>query len=153
MVSDDERRRIAERLRGLRRGANNVTQLNHGPTWSLAWCVLGDGLDECGTGDWFERMCARLADLIEPGDTSQSCRDSVACDREAPETCEHWLDGECYALRTVRPVDRETLLALAEEMTWCYEGAASAEGDGTVGAWVVMSYADRIREACGEVVR
>lgn len=115
MVTDDERREVAERLRGLRRGAHNVTQLNHGPTWSLAWCVLGDGLDECGTGDWFERMCARLADLIEPGDTSQSCRDSVACDREAPETCEHWLDGECYALRTVRPVDRETLLALADK--------------------------------------
>lgn len=46
MVSDNERREAAERLRGLRRGANNVTQLNHGPTWSLAWCVLGDGLDE-----------------------------------------------------------------------------------------------------------
>lgn len=83
MVSDDERRRIAERLRGLRRGANNVTQLNHGPTWSLAWCVLGDGLDECGTGDWFERMCARLADLIYPGDMSQGRRDIVACDRDA----------------------------------------------------------------------
>ena len=47
--------------------------------------------------------------------------------------------------------DREALLALAEEMTWCYEGAASAEGDGTVGAWVVMQYADRIRKACGVV--
>ena len=34
-------------------------------------------------------------------------------------------------------------------MTWCYEGAASAEGDGTVGAWAVMQYARRIREALG----
>lgn len=83
MVGDDERRLVAEKLRGLRRNANNVTQLNHGPTWSLAWCVLGDELDECGTGDWFERMCARLADLIYQGDTSLSCRDTVACDRDA----------------------------------------------------------------------
>lgn len=98
MVSDDERRRIAERLRGLRRGANNVTQLNHGPTWSLAWCVLGDGLDECGTGDWFERMCARLADLIEPGDTSQSCRDSVACYREDPEPCMRFMGALVVAI-------------------------------------------------------
>lgn len=46
--------------------------------------------------------------------------------------------------------DRDALLELADEMTWCYEGAASAEGDGMVGAWVVMQYADRIREALGE---
>lgn len=123
MVSDDERREVAERLRGLRRGANNVTQLNHGPTWSLAWCVLGDGLDECGTGDWFERMCARLADLIDPGDTSQSCRDSVACDRDA-------------------------LLALEDEMD-AYSGHFSTGmQECTVQAWAVA-----IREACGEVVR
>lgn len=48
-------------------------------------------------------------------------------------------------------IDLSGLLGLAEEMTWCYEGAAGADGDGTVGAWVVMEYADRIRELCGEV--
>lgn len=123
MVSDDERRRIAERLRGLRRGANNVTQLNHGPTWSLAWCVLGDGLDECGTGDWFERMCARLADLIDPGDTSQGCRDTVACDREAllslAEKARKLGDEEggpaSYAVRcTFRVFARDIYKALGE---------------------------------------
>ena len=123
MVSDDERRRIAERLRGLRRGANNVTQLNHGPTWSLAWCVLGDGLDECGTGDWFERMCDRLADLIDPGDTSQGCRDTVACDREAllslAEKARKLGDEEggpaSYAVRcTFRVFARDIYKALGE---------------------------------------
>lgn len=70
MATDDERREVAERLRGLKRDENNVTQINHGPTWSLAWCVLGDELVECIPQDWFERMCARLADLIEPEDGS-----------------------------------------------------------------------------------
>lgn len=71
-VIDCERREVARRLRGLKRNGHNVTQLNHGPTWSIAWCVLGDELSACVPGDWFERMCARLADLIEP-----------TCDRDA----------------------------------------------------------------------
>ena len=122
MVSDEERREVAERLRGLRRDANSVTQLNHGPTWSLAWCVLGDGLDECGTGDWFERMCARLADLIDPGDTSLSCRDTVACDREA-------------------------LLALADKMSR-YASLRKSHGM-DVDTMAVMAWVHRIREALG----
>lgn len=66
MANDDERRLVAERLMGLRRDGSGVTQLNHGATWSLACCVLGDELDKCEPSDWFERMCARLADLMDP---------------------------------------------------------------------------------------
>ena len=144
MATDDERREVAERLRGLRRDKNNVTQLNHGPTLSLAWCVLGDELVECIPQDWFERMCARLADLIEPSGNVK-CVAEVKVDGEKLKKLVHDAVSE-YA-----GVDREALLALADEMTWCYEGAASAEGDGTVGAWVVMQYADRIRKAVREV--
>ena len=141
MVSDDERREAAERLRGLRRDKNNVTQFNHGPTWSLAWCVLGDELDECGTGDWFERMCARLADLIDPD-----------CD-----------EGRYEGVHTARPVDRDALLALADGLEADADRIVKAARNAQFGCGPRMeeakhdacewrSIAHRIREACGEVV-
>lgn len=102
-----------------------------GGGWTSGTCyytiIQPIGLPDTSREDGGHALYSALADLIDP-----DCREGA---------------------RPPRPVDREALLALAEEMTWCYEGAASAEGDGTVGAWVVMSYADRIREACGEVVQ
>lgn len=130
MATDDERREVAERLRCLRKDTDALTNLNHGITWSLAWCVLGDDLDEFGTTDWFERMCARLAGLVDPD-----------CD-----------EGRYSVARTVRPVDRESLLELAEEMRSHADAAASADGYPYVNAGELWSYADRIREACGEEV-
>ena len=146
MVTDDERREVAERLRGLKRDANNVTQFNHGPTWSLAWCVLGDELDECGAGEWFERMCARLADLIEPGESGQNLdtnRDSVS--KESP------------AIQKAPECDREELLAEAKEAeksAWYF--ALDHDEDElrdrlTEAAEEFSDVARRIREACGEV--
>ena len=126
MVTDDERREVAERLREL-----------HLNPWDDAACEIAQcaGIACCNsechgsneTPECTMALCAHLADLIDPD-------------------CE---EGRYEGVRTTRPVDREALLALADEMTWCYEGAASAEGDGMVGAWVVMQYADRIREALG----
>ena len=128
MVTDDERRRVAERLRGLKRNENNVTQLNHGPTWSLAWCVLGDEMDKCGAGDWFERMCERLADLIEPGESRhESGQNQDSVQKESP------------AVPKAPECDREALLALAEEM------------EGICDLLPVRRWAHSIREACGEV--
>lgn len=72
-----------------------------------------------------------VLDALRCGDTQYDCFTALA----------ELVEPDC---------DRDALLALAEEMTWCYEGAVSAEGDGTVDAWIVMRYADRIREACGE---
>lgn len=129
MATDDERREVAERLRCLRKDTDALTNLNHGIMWSLAWCVLGDDLDEFGPTDWFERMCARLADLIDPD-----------CD-----------EGRYSVARTVRPVDREALLAIADEIDAAYVEAAQMLGlpraadEGTV-------FSRLIREACGEEV-
>lgn len=63
MVTDDERRRVAERLRRL-----------NAPSLIALMSIL-----DVGGRD----MCARLADLIEPRDMSRGCRDTVACDRDA----------------------------------------------------------------------
>lgn len=50
------------------------------------------------------------------------------------------------------PCDRDALLALAKEMQGYADGAASGDGFPYVNAGALWSYADRIREACGEVV-
>ena len=49
--------------------------------------------------------------------------------------------------------DVEALLALAEEMQGYADVASCGDGFPYVNAGSLWSYADRIREACGEVVR
>lgn len=68
MTTDSERREVAARLRSLRMTAPGVTSVGHGHLWSLLWAVSGEELGESNRCDWFERMCSRLADLIEPTD-------------------------------------------------------------------------------------
>lgn len=102
MVTDDERRRVAERLRRL-----------NAPSMIALMSIL----DVSGRD-----MCTRLADLIEPGDMSHGCRDTVAC-------------------------DRETLLALADDV----DGAADDSGGFEPLAGMLRDISRRIREACNAV--
>ena len=72
---------------------------------------------------------ARLADLIDPD-------------------CEE----DCYeGLRTVRAVDREALLALADEMGHPIKQAVYNQTAGVRREHIMAEYARRIREACGVV--
>ncbi|WP_317415108.1 hypothetical protein [Thermophilibacter provencensis] len=71
-------------------------------------------------------MCTRLADLIEPGNMSHGCRDTVACDRDA-------------------------LLALADEMGHPIRQAVWFQTAGVRREHIMAEYARRIREACGVV--
>ena len=128
-MSDDERREVAERLRSF------VTDDS----------VYAD-VDACrvlhSIGLYYKDIdriyfsgfdVARLADLIDP-----DC-----------------AEGRYSVARTVRPVDRGALLALADEIEY---GASSDDGEyhdlpATMVAAVArkqMEYARRIREACGE---
>ena len=120
MATDDERRRVAERLRGL-----DYIDLQE----SLI-CAYLDALGIKGYEDWIG-IAHRLADLIDPD-----------CD-----------EGRYEGVHTARPVDREALLALAEEMDRRQHDVATAATDGVVDAWCLREYADLIREACGEAVR
>ena len=86
MATDDERRTVVERLRSLRSVGAGVTNMNHGYMWSLLWAASGEELSESELNNWFERFCARLADLIEPdttSDTTSHGADTTKCDREA----------------------------------------------------------------------
>ena len=96
----DERRLVAERLRGL----------DYSDLQESLICAYLDALGIKGYEDWIG-IANRLADLIEPSD--------------------HIGDSD-------KMVDREALLALADEMT-------VEKGD-------IWRWSRRIREACGEVV-
>ena len=123
MVSDDERREVAERLR--KKSRKYARELFSRHTSINAYHEVREVL--YGTDGAPKSLCEffdRLADLIDPD-----------CD-----------EGRYSVARTARPVDRDALLALAEEL----------EGEGLDG-WAsgpvnVGEYARRIREACGEVV-
>ena len=124
MPTDDERREVAERLRGIKTTREGC---GHDLCCDL-WEAVFDSDYRC------DEMCDeceiaaldRLADLIEPSDTSQSCRDTVACDREA-------------------------LLELADDVS--ESGAIATMIDASEGtkllAEMLLDIAHRIRDACG----
>ena len=117
MATDDDRRRVAERLREY-------------ASWDEEGCLTdcaewGESvLDLLNCGDTDRETYAALADLIDPGDTSPSCRDTVACDREA-------------------------LLALADKID--HHADLRKRLDMDIETMVARAWAQRIREACGEV--
>ena len=123
-MTDEERSEVARRLRGIKDTREGCGHDLCCDLWSAVFdsdyrCT--DLCDECEVA-----VLNSLADLIEPGDMSHGCLDTVACDREA-------------------------LLALADEMQGYADGAASGDGFPYVNAGSLWSYADRIREACGVV--
>lgn len=150
-VTDDERHRVAERLRSLRATGRGTTSLGHGYLWSLLWAASGEELDGSVPGDWFERFCVRLADLIEPAPTSSD---------KAPTDSRPNCGTAEVPTSQVPKCDRDALLDMEDEMFESATGLAlisELEEDAdlkdlqTTMAKVLFGYARRIREACGEV--
>lgn len=195
MTTDDERRRVAKKLREY-----------------ASWDGEEDCLVDCA--DWGERVLnllgcgdtegecyAALADLIEPSykpdakyeawynslshyDSAQGAPSNIrelieeivwaaltvdlgpngntdpstGIDEGGVYTNKLFAEWEREALRLSGGIDRDALLALADEIEY---GASSDDGEyhdlpATMVAAVArkqMEYARRIREACGEVVR
>lgn len=129
-MTDEQRRLVATRLRECRGG------------WSSGECyytiIQAIGLPDTSREDGGHALYAALADLIDPGESIPG------------EVCEIEGTGEGDPLPPI--VDLESLLELAEVMQAHADGAASADGYPYVNAGELWSYADRIREACGEVV-
>ena len=133
MVTDDERREVARRLRSVAREvlrSGFVEDMRH---VKMAVFEDADRYRPNGTLD-------RLADLIEPSIPADPGEAGLAC-----------VDAFIRE-HTEKPVDRDALLALADELEEdaCWE--VQTPGD-TSGAWRLKDTCDRIREACGEVVR
>lgn len=122
MPTDDERRRMAERMRG---GYDVVSDV-HGRFW-LNGTLFGMDIT-ARSEEQIRDGLSRLAYLIDPD-------------------CE---DGRYEGVRTARPVDREALLALADKMSR-YASLRKRHGM-DVDTMAVRAWVRRIREACGEVV-
>ena len=145
-MTDDERREAAERLRD---------EVGCGSSWpGMERLGLILGIKREPRTGWEGRILTRLADLIDPSDTSQGCRDIVACDLIEPSEsvkciAEVKVDGEKLvhdAVVEYAGVDREALLALAQSMMVRHSWLSASD------AARAKRIADRIREACGEVV-
>ena len=140
MPTDDERRRVARKLREY-----------------ASW----DGEEDCfvDCADWGERVLnllyrdgedhtegeyyARLADLIEPGEPKVKCVAEVKVDGERLEQLVHDAAVELTG------IDRDALLALADEMYGRLDEYDVGLHGGIYMANEMRKYARRIREALG----
>ena len=124
-MENDERRRVAEKLRASIPGDGVMRRGDKG--WSLLYrTIFGRYMHNQSAGRTYSEVAGRLADLIDPDtttDTTKTPTDTTKCDREA-------------------------LLALADELEEdaCWE--VQTPGD-TSGAWRLKGACDRIREALG----
>lgn len=124
MITDDERREVARRLRELEVCEFDGEFIDCGEVEN----VLGLASDD---GAWYEAEgVTRLADLIEPP-------------RQCPcyDSGRHWC-----SIHDVPIIDRDALLALADDI--------DKQTDGSMfDIWLEDGHyiARRIREACGEV--
>lgn len=133
MVTDDERREVARRLRGI------------STWWSSGQCyyaiVYALGLPDTSREDGGHALYAALADLIDPGEAPTSS-DTTPTHTDASATCD--MSQSC---RDTVACDREKLLRLADSVQYAGENV-SAEHRYTVGV-TLRNIADRIREALG----
>lgn len=148
MTTDDERREVAERLREFTK--DNQWPLTVGGNsstirYAISDIVFGDKKYHSGVD-----LLDRLADLIEP-----------SCDRDTPQKVAEEMfskmrhstkeEADAYdaMLKSksveIHPVDREALLALAEDV----DGAADDSGGFEPLAGMLRDIARRIREALG----
>ena len=146
MISDDERREVAKRLRELPTDMYEVEELwemkgldtcckdqtdYYLIHFALFGCFPADHMHPCD----YEELHMRLADLIEPDEPRVKCVAEVKVDGERLEQLVHDAAVELTG------IDRDALLALADEM------------ESLCGPWsdCGKNYAPLIREACGEV--
>lgn len=128
MATDNERREVARRLR----------EMDYADLQESLICAYLDALGIEGYEDWVG-IAHRLADLIEPGEPKVKCVAEVKVDDERLEQLVHDAAVELTG------IDREALLALADEMDM------DAGCHAYVDDYDVYGYARRIREACGVV--
>ena len=132
MISDDERREVAERLRDKKAECEE-----RGYPWMCDDLILAIGYDhDYEAGD---EIFDRLADLIEPGEPKVKCVAEVKVDGGQLEQLVHDAAVELTG------IDRDALLALADEMQRELDECASDHE--IVGK--LQYQIDRIREACG----
>ena len=134
MPTDEERRRVAERMRASA-GKYDFCASNIALDMGIVGSDYSEGYNARHRLAW---LC--LADLIEPGEPKVKCVAEVKIEGDKLDEAVHRAMAEYVG------VDRDALLALADEMeadgTYCYTVSTQ---------YVLDDYARRIREACGEI--
>ena len=130
MATDDERREVAEKLRASIPGDGVMRRGDKG--WSLLYrTIFGHYMGHQSAGRTYSEVAGRLADLIEP-----------------PAQCPYYRSDRHYcSIHDVPAIDRDALLALAEELDGL--GISGLASGWSCGAVNVGSFAQRIREALG----
>lgn len=129
MISDNERREVARRLR----------ELDHSDLQESLICAYLDALGIKGYEDWIG-IAHRLADLIDPGELKTTCIAEVKIEGEKLDEVVN------RAIAEYTGIDRDALLELADDL--------DRMGDGSMYDPCISDeygIARRIREACGEV--
>ena len=133
--TDDERRLVAERLRGLNGNVSHVRSVYEDEGFSI---LCDDQAD-------YYQICHAVAGYL-PAEHMHPCDYKELHDCLADLIDPDCEDGRYEGVRTARPVDREALLALAGHMETYGLGECMA-----VSMQVALDeYARRIRECCGE---
>ena len=163
LVTDEERRRVAERLRAANEHSYSldcelVRALNG------SYDCMGVRCDRCR-----RKAFDRLADIVEPKPVEFDSFDIDVVQRacfERMEGCDEpewtlytsiydaiarYKRGES-GLPEAAPCDRDALLALADEMDHPIRQAVWNQTTGVRREHIMAEYARRIREACGEAV-
>ena len=158
MVADDERRRVARKLR-------EYASWDGGEDCPVDCADWGERvLNLLGCGDMEGECYAALADLIDPDtttDTTKTPPDTTKCDRDTPQKVAEEMFGKMrHSTREeadaydamlksksveIHPVDRDELLALADEMQ---RELDECESDHEI-AGKLENKIHRIREAVG----
>lgn len=135
MITDEERREVAARMR----------ELDHSDLQESLICAYLDALGIKGYEDWIG-IAHRLADLIEPGELKTTCIAEVKIEGEKLD------EAVNRAIAEYTGIDRDALLRLARYMD---KDVAETEAhfSNVVSTKSVSDYARCIREACGEVER
>ena len=148
MISDNERREVAERLRGLNGNVSHVRRVYEAEGLSIFCEDQADYYQICDavTGYLpaehmhpcdYDELHARLADLIDPSEPKVKCVAEVKDDGERLEQLVHDAAVELTG------IDRDARLALADELCDGYPYGLSHGG--------LEQLARQIREACGVV--
>lgn len=131
MITNDERREIARRLR----------ELDYADLQESLICAYLDALGIEGYTDWVG-IAHRLADLIEPNDSAQTVAEDMFGQMRHSTEQERVAYADMLAINSVElhPVDRDALLELADEME---------QETGSVCGVCMGKSARRIRKALG----
>lgn len=136
MISDNERREVAQRLRELEVCCLDGEFIDCGEVEDALGLVSDDGA-------WYEAGgVQRLADLIEPSEPKVKCVAKVKVDGERLEELVHDAAVELTG------IDRDALLELVDELEEDARWEVQSPGADNC-AWRLKDVCDRIREALG----